>query len=61
MDVALGLFGGLCLFGGDAAECDKGGDVDGPCIVHDRTNNLLYAFDSFRWQWRGHVMVDRFL
>ena len=45
VDVLFSLSGGLCLFCSDAAEGNKGGDVNGPGIVHDCAINLLDAFD----------------
>ena len=49
VDVLFSLFGGLCLFYSNAAEGNKGGDVNCPGIVHDGADNLLDAFDSLWW------------
>ncbi len=49
VDMFFSLFGGLCLFGGNVAEGNKGGDVYCLCIVHDGAHNLLNSFDSAGW------------
>ena len=45
VDMSFILFGCLCLFCSDAAEGNKGGDVNGLGIVHDCADNLLDVFD----------------
>ena len=40
-DMLFGFFCCLCLFGGDAAERNKRGDVNCLGIVHDGAHNLL--------------------
>ncbi len=49
VDMSFGLFRGLCLFGGDAAEGNEGGDVYCSCVVHDGAHNLLNSFDPVGW------------
>ena len=44
-----GLFSGLCLFSGDAAEGNKSSDVYCSGVVHDGAHNLLNTFYSVGW------------
>ena len=49
VDMFFGLFGGLCLFSGDAAEGNKSSDVYCSGVVHDGAHNLLNTFYSVGW------------
>ena len=53
--------GCFSLFGCDAAEGDQCSEVDGPCVVHDRSYYLLYVFDSLGRKDRESIVVERFL
>ena len=49
VDMFFGLFGGLCMFSGDAAEGNECSDVYCSGVVHDGAHNLLNSFDPVGW------------
>ena len=40
------LFGSLCLFVGNSAQCHEESNVNATCIVENHTNNLLDSGDT---------------
>ena len=45
VDMSLRLFSSQTLFGRDTAKGNEGGEVDCPGVIHNGSDNLLYAFD----------------
>ena len=44
------IFRCFCLFCSDAAKCNECGEVDCSRVIHDSTDDLLYAFDAIWWE-----------
>lgn len=44
------IFCRFCLLCSDAAKCNECGEVDCSRVIHDSTDDLLYAFDAIWWE-----------
>ena len=51
------IFRRFCLFCSNAAKCNECCEVDSSRVIHDSSDDLLYAFDAIRWEDGFRVVI----